>query len=546
MFIDALYVGFMKLSSSASLSILAFFSVSWITWRVWRFTIVPALKPNNPKEIPYLVPVVGHALAFYKSFNDLVLHGRRYLGNTHEPFTLTIAGERIYIVFAPEDVSAVYRNNTTLEFDTHVQDLFKSFDGSSDGIRKLRMPHHAMDTEPKKPSPLSDSNALPPPSDSVGLHIRQSYKQQLQPGDKLDVLEVKILRSLRKSLDAVHKKCISQGETTLSILQLTKATLLDTGTAALYGDQLISVCPDFITHFSNFDTNSWMLLYHYPGPLAGPCNIPKRKVLSALTAYFSLPPASRKDIAPFLQTIEAEQRKISLSNEDIASSAFIFYWAINSNPWKLAFWVLSYTLYHPHLQAGILTETKAAIHPEDAQGGGGGGGGGLDVDYLTTHCPLLDAVFNETLRLVAASTSIRNVIAPTSIGSKLLLPNSRLLMPYRPMHFSSQIFGPDTAEFNPGRFLENPALSKHPGFRPWGGGSTFCPGRFLARREICAFVVAFLHRFCAEVLVESGEGEGKGAFPRRDEVTPNLGIMEPVKGDDLRVRITVRVRGEGH
>lgn len=49
-------------------------------------------------------------------------------------------------------------------------------------------------------------------------------------------------------------------------------------------------------------------------------------------------------------------------------------------------------------------------------------------------------------------------------------------------------------------------------------------------------MVGFLQRFDVEVV----EGE---AFPRRDEVTPNLGIMEPVKGDDLKVR--VRVRGEG-
>lgn len=523
MFVNVLYDLCLKLTS-ARLSVPTLLCVSWITWRIWRFIILPRFQPNNPKEIPYLVPVIGHALAFFKSFNDLVVHGRQYLGNTHEPFTLTIAGERVYIVFAPEDVSAVYRNNTTLEFDTHVQDLFKSFDGSSDGIRKLRMPHQATKTEFKEPTSVIDSDAAPP-QDSVGLYIRQSYKQQLQPGDKLDVLEVKIMRSLRKSLDAIHEKIISQEETTFSILQLTKAALLDTGTAALYGDQLISVCPDFITHFSNFDTNSWMLLYHYPGPLAGPCNIPKRKVLSAFTAYFSLPPSSRKDIAPFLQTIEAEQRKISLSNEDIASSAFIFYWAINSNPWKLAFWVLSYILYDSQLHTKILAETKSTIHTDPHQG--------PDVDYIVTQCPLLEAVFNETLRLVAASTSIRNVIAPTSIGSKLLLPGSRLLMPYRPMHFSSQIFGPNTDQFNPSRFLENPGLSKHPGFRPWGGGSTFCPGRFLARREICTFVVAFLHRFNVEVL--AGE-----VFPRRDEVTPNLGIMEPMKGDDLRVRISIR------
>lgn len=494
--------------------------------------MLPALQPIYPTEIPYSIPFLGHALAFFKSFNDLVTRGRHYLGNIHEPFTLTIAGERIYIVFAPDDVAAVYRNNTTLEFDTHVQDLFKSFDGSSDGIHKLRMPYHSIETESKGQNSIigsdTGSDALPPSQDSVGLHIRQSYKQHLQPGDKLDLLEVKIMQSFSRSFNAIRKKCMSRGEVTLSIAQLTKAALLDAGTAALYGHQLISLSPDFITHFSNFDTNSWMLLYHYPAFLAGPCNIPKRKVLSALTAYFSLPSSSRHDIAPFLQIIEAEQRKISLSNADIASSAFIFYWAINSNPWKLAFWVLSYILYDPQLRAKILAETKQAIRSDSL--------GSVDIDYIVTRCPFLEATFNETLRLVAASTSIRNVIAPTTIGSKTLLPGSRLLMPYRPMHFSSEIFGPNIEQFDPTRFIQNPGLSKHAAFRPWGGGSTFCPGRFLAKREICAFIVTLMHQFDPQVL--TGE-----AFPRRDEVTPNLGIMEPMKGDDLTVRVSIHGKG---
>lgn len=531
MFAGAVYNVFWEFASSRTptqislpVSVLVLFGTLWITWRIWRFTILPALHPNGPKELPYLVPFVGHALAFYKNFNSLVAHGRNYLGNTNEPFTLTIAGERVYVVFSPEDVSAVYRNNTTLEFDTHVQDLFKSFDGSSAGLTKLRTPYHSEETESKS---VVEPDALPSPQNSVGLYIRHSYKQQLQPGDKLDVLEVKIMQSLTKSLDAVHQKSIWQGEATLSILQLTKATLLDAGTAALYGDQLISTSPNFITDFSAFDTNSWMLLYHYPAPLAASCNIPKRRVLSAFTDYFSIPASSRNDVAQFLQTIEAEQRKISLSNADIASCAFVIYWAINSNPWKLAFWVISYILKDPELHARILAETKPAVRVNAQKG--------VDVHYLMTHCPHLEATFNETLRLVAASTSIRNVIASTPIGSKILLPGSRLLMPYRPMHIS-EVFGPHPDQFDPNRFLQNPGLSKHSAFKPWGGGSTLCPGRFLARREISTFIVMVLQRFHVEVV----EGE---AFPRRDEVTPNLGIMEPVKGDDLRVRL--RVSGEG-
>ena len=37
-----------------SLSLSAF--VLLLSWRVWKFSIVPALYPNDPKEFPYWVP----------------------------------------------------------------------------------------------------------------------------------------------------------------------------------------------------------------------------------------------------------------------------------------------------------------------------------------------------------------------------------------------------------------------------------------------------------------------------------------------------------
>lgn len=30
--------------------------LSWILWYYIRFTIIPILRPNDPKELPYLVP----------------------------------------------------------------------------------------------------------------------------------------------------------------------------------------------------------------------------------------------------------------------------------------------------------------------------------------------------------------------------------------------------------------------------------------------------------------------------------------------------------
>ena len=172
--------------------------------------MLSSLQSNSSKKISYLISFIDHALVFYKSFNDLVMHSRQYLENTHESFTLTIAEERLYIVFASNDIFAIYRNNTILEFNTHVQDLFKSFDESTNEIKKLRMFYHSTETKSKKSNLLIDFDTLSSSQNSVELYIRQSYKQHLQSENKLDILEIKLIQSLTKSLDAIREQCVSR------------------------------------------------------------------------------------------------------------------------------------------------------------------------------------------------------------------------------------------------------------------------------------------------------------------------------------------------
>lgn len=38
------------------MGLLLFTSVFWATWRFWRFTLYPMLHPDEPKELPYLLP----------------------------------------------------------------------------------------------------------------------------------------------------------------------------------------------------------------------------------------------------------------------------------------------------------------------------------------------------------------------------------------------------------------------------------------------------------------------------------------------------------
>jgi hypothetical protein len=56
MFAPAIAYFLQEFRGNLGLSFIAVASVIWIAWRLWRFTILPVLKPNEPKELPYWIP----------------------------------------------------------------------------------------------------------------------------------------------------------------------------------------------------------------------------------------------------------------------------------------------------------------------------------------------------------------------------------------------------------------------------------------------------------------------------------------------------------
>ena len=48
---------------------------SLLLWRLWRFTILPLLEPNQPKRLPYWIPCeISSSLTFFSG--SLTLTGR--------------------------------------------------------------------------------------------------------------------------------------------------------------------------------------------------------------------------------------------------------------------------------------------------------------------------------------------------------------------------------------------------------------------------------------------------------------------------------------
>jgi cytochrome P450 len=190
---------------------------------------------------------------------------------------------------------------------------------------------------------------------------------------------------------------------------------------------------------------------------------------------------------------------------------------LNLNTSKLSFWILAYILHSPSLTALIRAEVAPALSRTGAP---------TDTTYLLTSCPHLEAVYHESLRLSMGSASIRRVVTPTAVGGTVLRPGRNVLVPARQLHGDAAVYGADVLRFDPDRFLRDKALAKSRSFRPFGGGSTLCPGRFLAKQQIFLWVALFLGRFDVDVV----PGQ---PFPRYEEKKPSPGVMEPVEGDDV-------------
>ena len=187
--------------------------------------------------------------------------------------------------------------------------------------------------------------------------------------------------------------------------------------------------------------------------------------------------------------------------------------------------MLSYILFEPELLRIVREETKDSFT-----------NGELEVKYLEENCPRLNGVWNEVLRLSAYSSSVRYITEDTIIGGKKLRKGNRIMIPNRQLHFDEKVFGDRVKEFKSARFLDDDALTRTLSWRPFGGGTTLCPGRFIAKQSVIAFVAMLVQRFDI-VLV------GQQKFPRFEVGNPVLGVMSSKKGDDLSVQLTPRKWG---
>ncbi|KAL9079320.1 MAG: hypothetical protein Q9157_001796 [Trypethelium eluteriae] len=352
-----------------------------------------------------------------------------------------------------------------------------------------------------------------PSGKPLGKLARDFHVHQIFPGNLLDEVGSEFVKFFQKSLTieslSEERYGAKRGQDTVEVSLLEMASDMFTNSAqdVYFGQLLRRIEPELAWIFLEFDGLAWQVLFRYPRFLSKKMISAREKVFTALEKYYAAPPEDRMDVVWFTPTLEKELRNLNIGNRDIAIMMMTIYWGIITNTRKGAFWMLAYTVFHPDLVNILREETAPALR-----------GGAVNLNYIWNHCPRLRAVWDETLRVTAFSSSVRYVSKETIIGKKILRKGNRIMMPYRQVHLDSSIFGDDVEQFDSERFLKEDRRRRYQ--MAFGGGSTQCPGRHLATQIIMVWVAMMLHRFDINL------SDGNQKFPEAEEALPVLGIID--------------------
>lgn len=397
-------------------------------------------------------------------------------------------------------------------------------------------------------------NEINPTHKSHVHFTEEMYQRQLLPGTNLSNLSLKITHyigeTLRwEALAGPTTKDISESYIQLSLKTFCRENLIGMISKYMFGDKLNQMEPGITEYMVQFNDDAWMVLFRYPELMAPKMAKARRKIQEAFRKYIKIPREQRSDAMWGMQNIIAAQEQAGIAERDRTALLLLVYWAYvnnflcapadrdarlmtnraGSNAVNTLFWTMTYLVHYPYLRKEIQEETKPAFQ-----------NGQMDISYLVDRCPRLEAFFLEVLRMINGALGVRQVMQTTEINGKILHPGNTLVIPFRKLHFDKAVWGETPEEFDPGRFLKDKSLSSHPSYRPFGGGVSYCPGRFLVRHQVFGFAATFLQRFDVELpnLPLPGGRLKAQSFPKLDSAKPSTGTMACI--EDMDVIINVR------
>ncbi|KAF2090210.1 cytochrome P450 [Saccharata proteae CBS 121410] len=498
--------------------------VVWYIWRLWRFTISPLLNPEKPLDAPYLVPFLGHTVGFLNNADRIIEAGLNTFGRSREPFAIRLVGERIYIITSPEDAATSAKNATTFSWDSYLKRLLMGFGVTGDA---LDLAWHT--PQPGETCYMRDNPFNPQQKNLIHL-TEDIYKRQLLPGEELDKLTMSFISLIDYSLiwerlSGNYVRASSPTYKQISLKLFSRRIMTEAVTKAMFGDVLFDLEPELVDYLMTLNKNAWAVAFGCPKIFTPKLNHAIAKLSAALETYMELPEEKRDGICWLIDTMLKAQKITGIDQKDRVSMTLMVWWAALSNAVDMAFWIMSYLLFDGNLLETVKEETAPAFDKH----------GNLHHKYLLEDCPRFESIFLEVLRLVNGALTVRKILATTRIGTKVLEAGNTVIIPARQLHLNEEVWGANNYNFDPERFLKDPKLAGHNSYRPFGGGVTYCPGRFLARSEICGFTAMILKRF--EVGLATLPNGSPQEFPKLDISRPSIGVTGCVEGMDVLINV---------
>lgn len=163
----------------------------------------------------------------------------------------------------------------------------------------------------------------------------------------------------------------------------------------------------------------------------------------------------------------------------------------------------------------------------------------LDLSGLKSTSPTLTAMLHETLRYHSTVLSIKQVAHDTTLSSYLLKKSGIVMIPSQSVHHNPQIWGPNATTFEHTRFLAevgSRSVGSTAAFRPFGAGTSMCPGRMFSMNVILSFAAMLLLRYD---ILPMGSAV-RGAW--EDPMTRNTDVWNAMPKPDWDVRVRMEKR----
>jgi hypothetical protein len=248
---------------------------------------------------------------------------RKYFGDTREPFSLTVAGMRTYVLTKAEHASNVYKNVKSFSYEEFVRSMMRILGNSEASVNAMYTPL------PK------DKEGFPNPMGKpLGILFRDMHIHQLNPGKNLDFLEERFLtkfqeflplKAMQNELPYVLEK--TPNSVVVPLTQWCSDFFVKAGQDAYFGPKLAEIDSGLTDAFLIFDELSYQVIYQYPSFLAREMHAARDRAMSSLSTYLKLPKEERTGDAWFVKAMEDEMRNIGMDDKDMGIAGLTFYWA---------------------------------------------------------------------------------------------------------------------------------------------------------------------------------------------------------------------------